>query len=255
MDRHVMNHFMILEIYPWFMDDSWMETHDSWIKSTTPRMIIDTNYCEGPVFELAVKLDTPDSMNYLKNNTIKSSFWIDKLRKHPQKWWKHLKRAQIKRISWDLSSIETNKSNKPQFHENRKHRKFCLIPTFERIFQHSKSRWQSWMKINEASLRHGSSMFFHEQICNVLKKPWSWMNIHELAMMVNLGYNKLLGWKWFGITLQRTAGLDPSNAILFTPKVHWVWTWKAIVMQMKSGETIWIILFTKCVQDAALYSL
>ena len=35
--------------------------------------------------ELAVKLDTPDSMNYLKNITIKSSFWIDKLRKHPQK--------------------------------------------------------------------------------------------------------------------------------------------------------------------------
>ena len=62
-----------------------METHDSWIKSTTPRMIIDANFCEGPVFELAVKVDTLDSMNYEKNNTIKSSFWIDKFRKYPQK--------------------------------------------------------------------------------------------------------------------------------------------------------------------------
>ena len=72
-----------------------------------------------PVFELAVKLDTPDSKNFLKNITIKSSFRIDKLRKHPQKCRKRLKRAQIKRISWDLTSIETNKSNKPQFYENR----------------------------------------------------------------------------------------------------------------------------------------
>ena len=56
--------------------DSWMETHDSWIKSPTPRMIIDANYCEGPVFELAVELDTPDSMNYEKNSTIKSSFGL-----------------------------------------------------------------------------------------------------------------------------------------------------------------------------------
>ena len=63
-------------------------------------MIIDA------VFELAVKLDILDSMNYEKNNTIKSSFWIDKSRKHPQKYRKHLKRAQIKRISWDLTSVE-----------------------------------------------------------------------------------------------------------------------------------------------------
>ena len=50
-------------------------------------MIIDSNECEGPVFELAVtvKLDTPDSMNYEKNSTIKSSFWIDKFRKGLQK--------------------------------------------------------------------------------------------------------------------------------------------------------------------------
>ena len=34
-------------------------------------------------------------MNYEKNNTKKSSFWIDKLRKYPQKWWKHRKRAQM----------------------------------------------------------------------------------------------------------------------------------------------------------------
>ena len=64
------------------MDDSWKETHDSRTKSTTPRMIIDANYCEGPVFELAVKLDTLDSMNYEKTNTLKFSFWIEKFRKY-----------------------------------------------------------------------------------------------------------------------------------------------------------------------------
>ena len=33
------------------------------------------------------------------------------------------RRAQIKRISWGLTSFETNKSNKPQFYENRRAQK------------------------------------------------------------------------------------------------------------------------------------
>ena len=49
-------------------------------------------------------------MNYENNNIIKFSFWIDKLTKYPEKLSKH-PRAQIKRISWDLTSIKTNKSN------------------------------------------------------------------------------------------------------------------------------------------------
>ena len=43
-----------------------------------PRMIIDANKLEGACFELPVKLNTLDSMNYEKNKKINFSFWIDK---------------------------------------------------------------------------------------------------------------------------------------------------------------------------------
>ena len=62
-----------------------METHESSMKIHDAE---DDHRCKlmrRSIFELALKLNTLDSMNYEKNNTMKSSFWIEKLRKYPQK--------------------------------------------------------------------------------------------------------------------------------------------------------------------------